>query len=360
MDMLATRHPGHRFVVVGRERRRSQRRANLSRYVAAQWGCFPEVVGEETDLMDVDRTAELIDRYQPDVLFNATTPFPWWKLEDLPEGQRSLANEAGPGTWCALDCVLPMKLTEALALSCSRAVHVNGCYPDMTNAFLSGQPSAPTIGVGNISNLVPGLQLAFAEELRVTPSQVEIRLVGHHYISYNAPTDRGCPDAAYELSVSHPGGHVRFSGPDDTPFAMLRRHVSRVRNLEGLGVTIGSVATVLDELLGGESRLHHCPGAKGLPGGYPVRFSPTGEPIFDLPYGVDEPQARTANERAQPLDGVLRVEPGRVDPTPLAKTAYAEIVGTELPDVTQGSVVEISRDAVARLERRYRLGLVPL
>jgi hypothetical protein len=187
VDTLAPRFPGHRFVLVSRDRARSQRRANLSRYLAAQWGLFPECIGEEVDLLDSTRTAELIHRWDPDVVFNATTPFPWWKLDSLPEREKNLSHRAGPGMWCALDCLLPMLLTEALSLANSRAVHVNGCYPDMTNAFLSEHQCSPRLGIGNISNLVPGLQLGYACELGVPPSEVGIQIVGHHYVSWNAP-----------------------------------------------------------------------------------------------------------------------------------------------------------------------------
>lgn len=176
VDALAVRFQDHRFVLVSRERARSQRRANLTRYLAAQWGLYPEVVGEETDLLDSARTAELIRRCNPDVVFNATTPFPWWKLDSLPERERGLSQRAGPGMWCALDCLLPMLLTDALSLVGSRAMHVNGCYPDMTNAFLSAHKCGPRLGIGNISNLVPGLQLGYASELGVSPSEVGIQI----------------------------------------------------------------------------------------------------------------------------------------------------------------------------------------
>ena len=104
-DILACRHPGVRYVLVSRCKKRSTIRANLARYLAAQWGKFPTVIGEAADLFDQGQTAELLDRYKPDLVFNATTPFPWWKLDHFPSREKALAHEAGPGTWCALDCL---------------------------------------------------------------------------------------------------------------------------------------------------------------------------------------------------------------------------------------------------------------
>ena len=357
VDHLCVRHPEVRFVLVSRSRERSTKRANLSRYLAAQWRLFPEIIGEESDLLDVARTGDLLSRLKPDVVFNATTPFPWWKLDHLPERESRLAARAGSGMWCALDALLPLRLTEAMDRSGIQAVHVNGCYPDMTNAFLAGMRCAPELGIGNISNLVPGLVLGWAAELGVEPRHVEVRIVGHHSVSLFAPSV-GCPETPYELEIRSPKGCIRFSGPDDRPFAVLRRHASRVRGLDGLGVTIGSAVTVLDELLGGASLLHHSPGALGLPGGYPIRLQPGGQPRLDLPSGLSMDSAAAINIAAQRFDGVEHVQRGAVSATPLAREAYREIVGAELPAiVAPGDVEALSQDAVARLNDRFSLGL---
>jgi len=357
VDALALLHPHHRYVLVSRNAERSALRANLVRYLAAQKGYYPEVLGDETDLLDFGRTAELIQRHQPDVVFNATTPFPWWKIDDLPERERILSSRAGPGMWCALDCLLPMSLTNALIEAGTGAVHVNACYPDMTNAFLSGRIGAPRLGIGNISNLVPGLQLGYAAKLDVSAKDISIQMVGHHYVSWNAPSDRGCPDAPYALSVSHTDGQLNYLGPDDTPFEILRRNASRVRGLDGLRVTIGSAVNILDVLLGGTSRFLHSPGVNGLPGGYPIHLDSSGGVTLNLPTGLTESQAIELNRHAQVLDGVLNVEPGKVRATPMAQEAYKKVVGVELPEVTTKNVNCLSIDAIERIESRYNLGI---
>lgn len=357
VDVLSARYPQHRYVLISRNKERSQRRATLSRYMALQWGGNSEVLGEEVNLHDISRTAELINNYHPDVVFNATTPFPWWMIDNLPEQERALANNAGAGVWCALDCLLPMYLTEALSLATSNAVHVNGCYPDMTNAFLSSRTCGPQIGIGNISNLVPGLQLAFASELSVSPEDVEIRIVGHHYVSWNAPSNRGCSDAPYDLTVIYPNGKLHFRGPDDTPFEVLRRNASRIRGLAGLGVTIGSAATLVSALLGNSKHQHHSPGAIGLPGGYPINLDYDGKVSLNLPNELTEQEAVAINSQAQAFDGISHVEAGKVLATSQAQEAYLEILGTDLPEVTLSNVIEVSQDTLSRLNKRFNLNL---
>ena len=357
VDQLSARHPDATFVMISRDRTRSTKRANLSRYLAAQWGLYPQVFADQCDLLNTTETADILDRWKPDVVFNATTPFPWWKLDHLPAELSKVAARAGSGMWCALDAHLPQKLTKAMQTCGHPSVHVNGCYPDMTNAFLSNESFAPMLGIGNISNLVPGLTLAWAEELQARPDSVGIRIVGHHSVSLFAPSV-GCPHAPYELEVSHPEGRLRFSGPDDRPFAVVRARASRVRGLDGLGVTIGSAVTLLDELLGGPRRLHHSPGALGLPGGYPVRLDGRGVPSLELPSGLTTEAAVDVNARAQAFDGVGAVAGGTVSATAQAREAYRQIVGVELPEVVTPELVEpLAKDAVDRLEKQYKLGL---
>jgi hypothetical protein len=356
-DLLSRLHPDCRFVMVSRSRERSEKRANLTRYLAAQWMLFPEVIGEGADLLDQEGTSDLVRRHSPDIVFNATTPFPWWKIDALPERERTLANKAGPGMWCALDCLLPLALTRAIGASGMSPIHVNGCYPDMTNRFLASERHAPRLGIGNISNLVPGLTLAFAEVLNRRPADIGVQLVGHHYVSWNAPTPAGCANAPYHLTVTHPGGSLRFRGPDDSPFRELRARATRVRGLDGLGVTIGSACTLLDELLGGSRRRHHSPGALGLAGGYPVRIGEDGSPCLDLDPSLTPQDAIDINERAQEFDGIESVTPGSVLATPLAREAHREIVGIELPEIQTAAVVDFASEEVRRLEAKYGLGL---
>jgi hypothetical protein len=333
------------------------RRANLTRYLAAQWGAFPDVRAEESDLLDTRRTADLINRHRPTIIFNATTPFAWWRLDSLPKRERDLANRAGPGMWCALDCLLPLRLTEAIGDSGIRPIFVNACYPDMTNAFLSGHEHSPRIGIGNISNLVPGIQLAFAAEWQQNPADIDVQIVGHHYLSWNAPNPSGSGIAPYDLTITSPTQRARYVGPSDEPFSLLRRYATRVRGLDGLGVTIGSAATLVSAILERRTRRHHCPGALGLPGGYPVQIDGDRRMRLDLPIELARDDAIRINEKGQRLDGIEAVEPGRVHGSADAKHAYRELFDEDLPVVTEENAELVARSTVEQLKRRYSIDI---
>lgn len=357
LDLLATNYPEHEYVLAGRNTDQLRKRANLSRYIAAQWGHFPHIRVEHVDLMNTERTSAVLAATSPDLIFNATTPFPWWRIPDLRDDSSQVAELAGSGVWCALDCLLPAMLSRAIEGSQTSPVYVNGCYPDMVNAFLAGAEGAPSVGIGNISNLIPGLRLAFAEMRECDGATVDIRLVAHHYTSLNAPTIGGCGGAPYALSVGSGGEWSSFRAPDDTPFAALRTRFERVRGVDGQAVTISSAATVLASFLKSERRLHHGPGPLGLPGGYPFETQEDGTVSLALPPGLSREQAVGINELAQSYDGIETVKAGTVSATEEARAAHRKIVGMDLPTVTTDMLVPLARETIELLNARHDLGL---
>lgn len=116
---------------------------------------------------------------------------------------------------------------------------------------------------------------------------------------------------------------------------------------------MSSAATVLATLLQRDRRRHHMPGPNGLPGGYPVILTEDGRVELDLPDGLDQATAVAINEGAQTYDGLATVGPGEVSLTPAAHDALAEIVGIELPVVTQSNAQEVAVEVLAGLNDRY-------
>ena len=216
LDQLAQFFPDFDYTLASRDRDLTEKRAQLTRYVCSQWGLYPSISAEVADLMDTDRTAALLARTRPDVILNATTPFPWWQIDDLPTPLNERAKKAGAGPWSALDCVLPLQLTRSIAQSGIAATFVNACYPDMVNAFLKGEGSGPSTGVGNLSNLVPGLRIAFARHLGVAVDTVKVRLVAHHATSLNSPMLGAAGSAPFYLSIDSGDDRLIFTAGDDT------------------------------------------------------------------------------------------------------------------------------------------------
>jgi hypothetical protein len=357
LDQLATRFPNWRIVVLSRGSKDDRLRLNLTRYNLLQWGLAPRIDYVKVNLSDVDRISEVIAEYAPSVVFNATTPFPWWRIAELPSNLSTLADSAGPGMWAALDVVLPALLSRAIANSGQNPIHVNGCYPDLTNAFLANSAGAPLTGIGNISNLIPGFRLAFASEWGVDVDTLAVRFVGHHYTSLNGPSTDDVTPAPYLLFVESAQRREEFVGPSAAPFSLLRRHALRSRGEEGQAVTVGSAATVLAAFMSRTTSSHHCPGPLGLPGGYPVTITSTGSIELNLAPEWTSEQAVEINREAQKFDGTSHLEPGRAIPTEEAMEAQKQILGFTVPEVLSTNFQDCAIAVLEALKVRHGIEL---
>jgi hypothetical protein len=356
LDQLTMKFPGHRYAIVARNEDYLVRRVNLTKTVLAQWHLYPDVAVESCDIRDIFSFSQLITEHRPDIIFNATTPFPWWKISNLPRNLAELSHQTGPGIWCALDAALPLCIAKAIELSKVSTNFVNGCYPDVINAFLADHSSGPSIGIGNIANVVPGMRVVLAKAAGVTPGEVDVRLVCHHFTSLNAPIPHMANSAPFALWVRVRDRSLMYVD-DDYPFVLLREEFPRLRGVAGQAVTVSSAAVVLSAFLSGSPRMLHAPGPKGLPGGYPVLIEEDGSVQLDLPPGLSLSEAIKINKRGQVLDGVACVVPGLLRPSAAAKEAFKKIVGDELPDITFDNVSDVADAAMASLNARYELGL---
>lgn len=355
LDSLSLRFPSHRFVLASRRLDATEKRVNLSRYLAAQWGKFPAISALQLDLTEVEATAESIGKLRPDVIFNATTPFPWWMIKELPPELADAANAAGPGTWAALDIILPLRLSEAIAASGEEPVFVNGCYPDMTNCFLSSSDAPPALGIGNLSNLIPGLRIAFGADSGMAPEEIDVRLVCHHFTSLNAPTAGSSLEVPYALRVKTGDETRTFSSGDDLPFQLIKNLASRTRGEEGQGVTGNSAATVLAAFLEGRDQILHAPGPAGLPGGYPVRIDSAGKVTPEVEPWLSLAHAVSINKSAQKFDGIEEVQPGRVALTSAAQAAMEEVLGFSVASLSQSDVASVASESIEQLQKAYSL-----
>ena len=357
LDQLVPRFPDWNYVIVSRSQDSANMRLNLSRYVFSQWGLHPSIKHITANLSDVERMSEVISMTNPDIVFNATTPFPWWRISELPGDLSQMADAAGPGMWAALDVLLPFLVTKAVGQSGVSPVHVNACYPDLTNAFLKGAPGAPLVGIGNISNLIPGFRLAYAAEWGIDPSSIEVRFVGHHYTSLNAPSTSEATPAPFLLEIKSDERELQVAGPSAEPFQVLRKWALRTRGEAGQAVTTGSASTVLAAFMSGKDGQYHCPGALGLPGGYPVRISAGKEVSLDLPKNLEANTAQIINEKAQFFDGTQAVDSSGVIPSLTSLEAQEMIMGFNTPKVTIENCIEYANEMLTVLNGRYKLGL---
>ncbi|WP_143036181.1 NAD-dependent epimerase/dehydratase family protein [Lentzea fradiae] len=308
LELLMRRSEDVRITVVGTDREQTRRRANLALHAVTQMGYYPSVEADQVDLFDVDRTAELIARVAPDVIFTTASLQPWWQIFELPKALAEEIDRASIGPWLPMQLTLVYHLMQAVRRAGSDAKVVNAALPDVTHALLDTAGLAPTIGVGNVANVVPGLRRAAADLLDVPLRSVQLRLVAEAFVSSGLKNDHTVNGAPYLLHVlvDDVDRTADVSVPDVV--RLLSTRYARIGARDGTRLTAASALTVLDAVLDDTGAVVHAPGPNALIGGYPVRVWRDRVELA-LPEGVTEQQAREVNERAMVFDGIAEVRP---------------------------------------------------
>lgn len=307
LDMLSRLPSRPRIVVAGRREEWLIRRGNLARYVAMHLGADPDIDHIVIDLDDEARTAEAIAAVRPDIIFSAVSLQSWRVITELPKPIFDELDEAQFGPWLPMHLTPVFALMRAVALSGIPVRVVNAAFPDCVNAVLGKVGLAPTIGIGNVANIIPALRSSVACLLDQPVSRVRVSLVAQHYFTHRVPRHGDAGGAPFHLTATLDGEDVTNSIDLCAALRLLTKQFRRQGGIAGQALTAASAMSVLSAMLEDTGRLVHAPGPNGLPGGYPVRITARGGEVA-LPAGLSLDEAIVMNEACQRKDGIERID----------------------------------------------------
>lgn len=305
LPLLLSRPQTSNIVLVGRNLDKVIRLANLARFTAYNLGkvTTPEV--ELADLRNVEQLAEILSRIRPDIVFMGASLQAARIITELPPDVFRAIDEAQFGLWLPMHLTLNYNLMKAVKLSGHKCTVVNAAFPDAVGNVLSKVGMAPSVGVGNIGNIVPALTFAVARHLAVEPIHVRIRLIAHHYFSHYVHRFGDAGRATYHLDAYVEERRVDL-GNHDAIFKELKGALKRVGGTEGQILTASSAALILEGLVSSTPIHAHAPAPGGLPGGYPVKIA-RGSIEVDLDDTLPLERAVEINETCQQADGIRRI-----------------------------------------------------
>lgn len=292
--------------LVGRARDEVRRHVNLIRFSALQRGYQSRVDYALTDLNDIDRTAEVIADFVPDLVFLAASLQSWWVISTLPAERFQRLYAANFGPWLPMHLVPVHKAMQAIRAAESQAIVVNAAYPDAVHPVLAGVGLAPHVGIGNVANNVPALRCSAAAILGIAPAEVDVRVVAHHYVSHRLSRTNDINPSQLRIAILAEG---RDAMPDVGLIPLLKPLTTEYRRTGGLAgqaMTAASAMSVLVPLLEQREAVVHAPGPLGLPGGYPVAVG-SGPVQLALPPGMTDEEAIAVNQSGQVDDGVREI-----------------------------------------------------
>ena len=157
-----------------------ERKTNSAIAGASQFGLYPDIEFIKLDAFDVDVTAKVLQEVQPAIIYNSMTLQSWWVIAQLPEKAYKTIDEARYGPWYPMHFVPTHKLMQAVKKSGIKTHVVNAAFPDLVNPVLSKIGLEPTVGIGNIDNIVASLRLVASRMFDVPLRAVSIYMVAHH------------------------------------------------------------------------------------------------------------------------------------------------------------------------------------
>lgn len=346
------RLPGHHhFLVGGRNQEAFQKRANLSLLAALQLGYTPTIECTPLDLLHIEQTAEVIARFQPDLIVCAATLQSSTTVPNVPESLAQQLALAPMGLRLPLHLTLMYKLMQAVRLAGMEGTTkvLNAIYPDVVHPVLAKVGLAPMTGVGDLANNVPALRLSVAHQLDVPFTHVEVQLVMARWVSYWM-SRRNILTAPFHFAAFVQGKECTQQLHLAHLFDALPTRLQRLGGETGLLMTATSAALLVRALLSDRGEIVHAPGPNGLPGGYPVRVEGMGVEVV-LPPGLTQEQALAMNEAGLRLDGIDHIdEQGTVFFTEEAVATYRRLLGYQCSYLPLAEVDE----RVKELRERYQ------
>ncbi|WP_257347462.1 saccharopine dehydrogenase NADP-binding domain-containing protein [Pseudalkalibacillus decolorationis] len=333
------------LIVCDFNREISEKRVNNALFGAAVHRLYPKVTFERVDLSEVDRTAEIISKYKPEVVINCAVMQTWHVIRKLPKEQYERLSSATLGAWLPCQLGLSYKLMRAIKKAEIDTHVINTSLSCLTNPVLAEVGLAPTIGIGNVELIEPSLRINVARKLDVPVDLIKIHLVAHH-LWWVYPRESGYKKGPYFLKITVNDRDVTSQFiTDELMWNSIKLYPS---GTDFTTVSASSTIKNMYALLNPTPIFTHSPSPNGLPGGYPIILSNKGAELA-LPEGITEEEAIKINEESAKLDGIERVDSdGTVVYTDYAHKILKEMIGFDRKSFKPEESYEIALEMMAK------------
>ena len=327
-----------------------RKRLNTALAGAALAGLYPRLGFRQLDVSNTDATATLLAETNPRLVFTSLTLQPPAVFEMLPRDLRHRVYP-GLGAWLPMHLALSHTFMRAFKASGIDAQVVNASFPDAVNVILSRCGLGPLVGIGNLDCVVPTVRRTVAEVRGVHARRVDVRMVGHHYHSYNIGRyGRFDARAPLVLRITIDGADVTGEFDAVELLARVPAVAGRCTGREGHFATASSAVRTLTGIYNDSNELAHAQGVEDVPGACPVTLTARGARLC-LPAGVSRTDAIALMEQAQRFDAIERIEPdGTVLITDEARETVAKAIGYCWSRLEPAQATDVAREMTARFD----------
>ena len=328
----------------------------ISAQVGAGHMGFPgNVKFEKADVFNIDRTAELITKYNPDFIYAAMTQMSWWVPSLLPhEVHEEILKAAGP--LVPTHVTLVSKLMKAVKKTGLKMPVLNHSWPDLTNPILTRNGLGPMVGAGNLDLIVAEIKRKVSLAINVPIPQIKVFFFGEHVLNMR-DVRLGIPYYC-KIMVDDKDITNKFDIDEMINGVFYRKCPPSVQTSWLIqNVVATSAVRVILGILNDTGELTHAPGPNGLIGGYPIRLRASGVEVV-LPEGLTLKEAQKINIEGCKFEGVEEMkEDGTLVFTEEGRRVMKDLFGMNQTELRFEDMEERSKEILAaykKLAAKYK------
>ncbi|MDE7310222.1 MAG: hypothetical protein K2N87_01130 [Eubacterium sp.] len=309
--LLSSADSGIEVFVVGRDREKMVSDVNIVRVSAlirGQCRTRTEVV-PGIDLDDISQVESCLRDYQPDIIVNTSRAYPGLKY-----GGISWKSVRAYGIWAPLAVKYIRNIMQAYENVKSSAIVINSSYSDAVIPWLRSAGMAyPDFGSGNINHLIPRIQYAAAEKMRIDDWwNVDVTYAVSHFHDVVISREGHDEGIRQMLSISYKEEEIRADLKELFKSCKIQMPSDEKRNMMNASSNFEIIQGILSSIRDGKKVKLHCPGAFGEVGGYPVIIDGSGTDIqsyiYEGRFSLED--MRKKNQESIYLDGIEDISGG--------------------------------------------------
>jgi len=305
------RLPGLRVVACRRNDQEGSKDVNLLTVAGEVMGQHSDIRFESVDISELEQVRKILERYQPDLVFQCATALSYLRVRQLPSDISDTLLHVGIGWTAPMNIQYPIVVGRAikeLGLSDS-TVFVNASTPDYTNVVLDRLGLPIDCGIGNIGGgRVSMIAYGAAARLGVAREDLTVRAAFPHAVAAALRENKSTGGHPYYLNVRYHGADVTTEvDPDESLRGGWPKIPSLGKPQHGYPLAVASSTAVISGILYDTHDITHVPGANGLPGGWPVKLQRDGVDVV-VPPGAAENDLRDVNNAGLRGDGIEEIK----------------------------------------------------
>jgi len=303
---------------------------------------------EGCDVFNIDATAELIDKYNPDVILSNLVVLSW-KWPRLLPTEIAHASEKTTATLLPGHLVAIKKLMQAVKKSGCNPICIQTSMPDTVNPILHKMGIGVLTGSGNIDNVATEIKRRISVDENVPMKDVIPYLIVEHCTCTMGTRGLNIP---YFVKIMIGDRDITEKYERDSYISDRIRSRRPADGSSGPTIITSSVQAassavhVVSAILNDTNEFFHAPGPNGLIGGYPVRISAKGVKI-ELPQEINMEEAIKINTEAAKHEGFKEIkDDGTIIVTDEAYQLTKKIFGFECREIQPDDIEQWAKQLV--------------